>query len=176
MEILTDALALQEAGAFSVVLECIPNKVAQLVTSKLTIPTIGIGAGPETDGQILVTNDMLGEITSPWHVVNGLDAGPAEAAAHPEFLPRLQPSAPQGPKFVRNFVAEAILPPAPATATGQATPMSPIAGGVGIGAMRMAAIGAYVEAVRRRSFPDPDREGYKMKGDEWREFQRRVEQ
>ena len=55
-----DALALQEAGAFAVVLEMIPSDLAGRITSQLEIPTIGIGAGPECDGQILVSNDMLG--------------------------------------------------------------------------------------------------------------------
>ena len=58
--ILEDALAVQEAGAFAVVLECIPAGLAELITSKLEIPTIGIGAGAGCDGQILVYQDMLG--------------------------------------------------------------------------------------------------------------------
>lgn len=56
----TDALALQEAGCFGVVLEKIPAKLAQEVTGSLTIPTIGIGAGSGCDGQVLVIHDMLG--------------------------------------------------------------------------------------------------------------------
>jgi 3-methyl-2-oxobutanoate hydroxymethyltransferase len=55
-----DALALQEAGAFAVVLESIPAEVARAVTAELRIPTIGIGAGPYCDGQVLVSFDMLG--------------------------------------------------------------------------------------------------------------------
>ena len=55
-----DALAIQAAGAFAVVLECIPARLAELITSKLDIPTIGIGAGAGCDGQILVYQDMLG--------------------------------------------------------------------------------------------------------------------
>jgi 3-methyl-2-oxobutanoate hydroxymethyltransferase len=58
--LLASALALEEAGAFSVVMECIPDKLAGLITKSLKIPTIGIGAGPECDGQVLVTNDLLG--------------------------------------------------------------------------------------------------------------------
>lgn len=55
-----DALILQEAGCFSIVLEKIPAKLAAEVTAELKIPTIGIGAGPSTDGQVLVLQDMLG--------------------------------------------------------------------------------------------------------------------
>lgn len=54
-----DALAVQEAGAFAVVLECVPAKLAALISEKLTIPTIGIGAGAGCDGQVLVYQDML---------------------------------------------------------------------------------------------------------------------
>lgn len=59
-QILEDALRVQDAGAFSVVLECIPAKLASLITDKLQIPTIGIGAGNGCDGQVLVYQDMLG--------------------------------------------------------------------------------------------------------------------
>lgn len=58
-QIIDDALAVQEAGAFMVVLECIPAKLAALITDKLDIPTIGIGAGAGCDGQVLVWQDML---------------------------------------------------------------------------------------------------------------------
>jgi len=55
-----DALLLEETGAFAVVLECVPYSLAKDITKKLHIPTIGIGAGPYCDGQILVIHDMLG--------------------------------------------------------------------------------------------------------------------
>ena len=62
-KLLEDAMAIQEAGAFAVVLECIPAKLADMITQRLEIPTIGIGAGAGCDGQILVYQDMLGLFT-----------------------------------------------------------------------------------------------------------------
>jgi 3-methyl-2-oxobutanoate hydroxymethyltransferase len=55
-----DARALAEAGCFAVVLECVPREVARLVTGEIPVPTIGIGAGPDCDGQVLVLHDLLG--------------------------------------------------------------------------------------------------------------------
>jgi len=52
-------LAVQQAGAFSIVLEAVPSEIAKIVTQELTIPTIGIGAGPYCNGQVLVQLDML---------------------------------------------------------------------------------------------------------------------
>ncbi len=59
-QLLRDALALERAGCFAIVLEAIPDRVAGLITERLQIPTIGIGAGPQCDGQNLVLHDMVG--------------------------------------------------------------------------------------------------------------------
>jgi 3-methyl-2-oxobutanoate hydroxymethyltransferase len=59
-QLLRDARALEEAGCYAIVLECIPAELARVITGKLRIPTIGIGAGVHCDGQVLVVNDLLG--------------------------------------------------------------------------------------------------------------------
>jgi 3-methyl-2-oxobutanoate hydroxymethyltransferase len=62
-KLLNDASILEEAGAFAIVLECTPAPLSKLITEKLTIPTIGIGAGPDCDGQVQVISDILGLYT-----------------------------------------------------------------------------------------------------------------
>jgi 3-methyl-2-oxobutanoate hydroxymethyltransferase len=64
-ELRADALALEEAGCFAIVLEGVPRELAKVVTDELRIPTIGIGAGPDCDGQILVLHDMMSMTFSP---------------------------------------------------------------------------------------------------------------
>ncbi|MBN1854894.1 MAG: 3-methyl-2-oxobutanoate hydroxymethyltransferase, partial [Pirellulales bacterium] len=59
-QLLADAQAAESAGAFSIVLECIPSEIAREITAAIRIPTIGIGAGPGCDGQVLVLHDLLG--------------------------------------------------------------------------------------------------------------------
>jgi 3-methyl-2-oxobutanoate hydroxymethyltransferase len=66
-KVLDEALALQEAGAFAIVLECVPGPVAQVVSDALEIPTIGIGAGAGCRGQVLVYHDLLGMMAHPHH-------------------------------------------------------------------------------------------------------------
>ncbi|MFC1991868.1 3-methyl-2-oxobutanoate hydroxymethyltransferase [Chloroflexota bacterium] len=62
-KLIDDAKALEQAGVFAIVLEAIPYKLAGLVTKKVSVPTIGIGAGPDCDGQVQVINDTLGSFT-----------------------------------------------------------------------------------------------------------------
>ncbi|HPR83600.1 MAG TPA: 3-methyl-2-oxobutanoate hydroxymethyltransferase, partial [Pontiellaceae bacterium] len=59
-KLMDDARALEQAGVFAIVLECVPAELAQKITAALTVPTIGIGAGPHCDGQVLVFTDVLG--------------------------------------------------------------------------------------------------------------------
>ncbi|MBY0245462.1 MAG: 3-methyl-2-oxobutanoate hydroxymethyltransferase [Sphingobacteriaceae bacterium] len=65
-KLIADALVLQESGCFAIVLEKIPAKLAKIVSEKISIPTIGIGAGADCDGQVLVVNDMIG-LTKGFH-------------------------------------------------------------------------------------------------------------
>jgi 3-methyl-2-oxobutanoate hydroxymethyltransferase len=84
--VLADALAVQEAGAFAVVLEGMPAELAAEITRRLEIPTIGIGAGPHCDGQVLVLHDMLGlNDWTPSFVKQYADLGAAAAKAARAF-------------------------------------------------------------------------------------------
>jgi len=75
---IADARALEQAGVFSLVLECVPGELAAIVTDTVEVPTIGIGAGPECDGQVLVINDLLGlfDKFTPGFVKKYLDLAP----------------------------------------------------------------------------------------------------
>ena len=64
-QIVEDAIALQDAGAFALVVECVPAIVGRAVTEAVKIPVVGIGAGPHTTGQVLVYHDLLGIMHHP---------------------------------------------------------------------------------------------------------------
>lgn len=70
LRIIDDAQAAEEAGAFAIVVECVPQRVAGLVTGSVDVPTIGIGSGALCDGQVLVYHDMLGILSHPHHANN----------------------------------------------------------------------------------------------------------
>ncbi|MBN1794921.1 MAG: 3-methyl-2-oxobutanoate hydroxymethyltransferase [Candidatus Omnitrophica bacterium] len=87
-QLIEDAIALEGAGAFSIVLECIPQELGEIITERLTIPTIGIGAGVDCDGQVLVTPDILGlygEI-KPRFIKQYADIAAIAAAAIAQFI------------------------------------------------------------------------------------------
>lgn len=87
-KILEDAKAVEEAGAFGIVLECVPAKLAELVTKNISIPTIGIGAGNVCDGQVLVYQDMLGMFSdfTPKFVRKFANVGEVMTAAFKEYI------------------------------------------------------------------------------------------
>lgn len=91
-QLLRDSTAAQEAGAFAIVLECIPAQLAAEITQQLTIPTIGIGAGVDCDGQVLVVHDMLGMTSGhvPRFVKRYADLNAVIAAAVAEFRDEVQ--------------------------------------------------------------------------------------
>ena len=87
-KLLADARALEQAGAFATVLECVPGPLAKVVSRGINIPTIGIGAGAGCDGQVLVTNDMLGlfERFTPGFVKKYLNLAPEIKEAVHSFI------------------------------------------------------------------------------------------
>jgi 3-methyl-2-oxobutanoate hydroxymethyltransferase len=95
LQLVDDALALQAAGAFAVVLECIPAEIAEIVTGELEIPTIGIGAGAGCDGQVQVFHDLLGLGGDfvPKHAKRYVDAATIMAEAVAEYADDVRDSA-----------------------------------------------------------------------------------
>lgn len=94
-QIKKDALAVQQAGAFAVVLEGIPAQLAAMITNELSIPTIGIGAGPSCDGQVLVIHDILGlcEKYSPKFVKQYADLAPLISEAVKAYVDEVRTGA-----------------------------------------------------------------------------------
>lgn len=91
-KLIEDARAVEEAGAFAVVLECVPAKLAKMVSESISIPTIGIGAGKGCDGQILVYQDMLGMYSdfTPKFVRRFATVGDTMKAAFAEYCKSVQ--------------------------------------------------------------------------------------
>jgi 3-methyl-2-oxobutanoate hydroxymethyltransferase len=91
-QILRDAQAVQDAGAFAVVLELIGTPLAQMITERLDIPTIGIGAGPHCDGQVQVFQDILGLFPSfgPRHAKKYAEAGALIQQAISQYVVEVQ--------------------------------------------------------------------------------------
>lgn len=107
-DVLEDALALQEAGAFSIVLECVPEQLGKMITEKLSIPTIGIGAGRYTDGQVIVFHDMMGlfEKFVPKFVKQYRNLGPEIIKAMEEYKSDVKTGAFPEEKHVFGGVTE----------------------------------------------------------------------
>ena len=91
-QVLDDALALEDAGAFALILEAIPQQLAKIITEKVEIPTIGIGGGVHCDGQVLVLHDLLGLFKrfTPKFVKVYTDAYTAQVDAVKEFISDVQ--------------------------------------------------------------------------------------
>lgn len=91
-EIIDDAKAIEQAGAYAMVVEVVPAELAEMITSAVSIPTIGIGAGPNCDGQVLVAHDMLGlqDKRVGRFVKQYVDLGTQVAAAFAEFRDDVQ--------------------------------------------------------------------------------------
>lgn len=87
-KLVADAKAAEDAGAFAVLIECVPSAVAAAITDALEVPTIGIGAGPSVSGQVLVTHDILGLTTgyTPKFTRNFAEIGKAISAAATEYV------------------------------------------------------------------------------------------
>lgn len=91
-QMLDDALLLQDAGVFGLILECVPEGLAKVITGKLNIPTIGIGAGVHCDGQVLVIQDLLGMFRRmrPKFVKAYMEGGDATVSAVKRYLQEVQ--------------------------------------------------------------------------------------
>ncbi len=109
-KLLADALALAEAGCFGVVLECIPAEVAAVVTRLLPVPTIGIGAGPDCDGQVLVFHDVLGlyDRLRPKFVKQYANLGDLAVEALTQYADAVRNSAFPGPEHVFSMPPDAL--------------------------------------------------------------------
>lgn len=108
-KIYRDALLLQKAGAFSVVLECVPYKLAAFISKRLDIPTIGIGSGPDCDGQVLVIQDLTGMFRdfTPKHVKKYTDMGTAVDMAAKSYIEEVQKGV--FPTIKNSFIVDDVI-------------------------------------------------------------------
>ena len=106
--LIDQALALEKLGCFAVVLECVPDKIAEMVTGKLKIPTIGIGAGIHCDGQVLVIHDMIGlfERYTPKFVKKYINLSPIILKAIEEFKSEVTAEKFPGPEHTFSIKEE----------------------------------------------------------------------
>ncbi len=95
VKLVNDAVSLEQAGAYAIVLETIPAQLAQVITEKISIPTIGIGAGPHCDGQVQVFHDLLGLFTDfvPKHAKRYAQVGEAIKQAVSEYVAEVREGA-----------------------------------------------------------------------------------
>ena len=109
-KLLDDAKAVEDAGAFAVVVECVPEKVAERITASLSIPTIGIGAGLSCDGQVLVYQDMLGMFGgfTPKFVKRFGEAGELMREAFATYVSEVKTGAFPGPEHSFTVPAEVL--------------------------------------------------------------------
>jgi len=112
VRLLNDAKALEQAGAFSIVLEAVPAPLSKLITEKVSVPTIGIGAGPDCDGQVQVVSDLLGLFTDfvPKHAKQYAKLADIIKAAVGEYVSEVQacsfPTAKQSYTMDAKIIAE----------------------------------------------------------------------
>lgn len=109
-ELIEAAKAVEKAGAFAIVLECVPSKLAAIIRKEVSIPTIGIGAGSECDGQILVYQDMLGMFSdfTPKFVKKFADVGEKMTEAFREYIKEVQDGTFPGPEHGFKISEEVI--------------------------------------------------------------------
>jgi len=109
-KLLDEARAVEQAGAFAVVLECVPEKLAAKISQEISIPTIGIGAGAGCDGQVLVYQDMLGLFTdfTPKFVKKFADGGELVKSAFQDYIQEVRDGAFPGPEHAFKMDDEII--------------------------------------------------------------------
>jgi 3-methyl-2-oxobutanoate hydroxymethyltransferase len=110
VRLMEDARALEEAGAYALVLECVPAPLARLITQRVSIPTIGIGAGKECDGQVQVFHDMLGLFSEfvPKHAKRYANLGETIASAVAEYISEVKDQSFPGPEHSYDLKEEVL--------------------------------------------------------------------